>query len=169
MIQQALDNAVLVKPDLWSVKHIFNSDVLETILNQLDLEKSWEKQPWQEHFNRLRLCPGSAILNNIIHPLFANLDFSRFGLVYKSATIWKDYDGYTIPQHADNDEVVGSMQIYLNDAPQNLGTWFEEDEIPFIKNTGYIMFNKNKPFHGMKHSVPNDVTRYSLYVWLKLI
>ena len=61
------------------------------------------------------------------------------------------------------------MQIYLNDIPQNLGTWFEEVEVPFVKNTGYIMKNTNSPRHGMKATVPDATTRYSLYARFDLI
>jgi hypothetical protein len=98
-----------------------------------------------------------------------DLDFSKFGLKFKYVTIWKDSAGYMIPSHKDNDRVKGSMQIYLNDIPQNLGTWFEDIEIPFIKNTGYIMKNTHKPEHGMKAMVPADLVRYSLYVWFDII
>jgi hypothetical protein len=55
------------------------------------------------------------------------------------------------------------MQIYLSNGPKELGTWFEDIEIPFVQNTGYIMTNRNKLKHGMKVPVPSGFTRYSLY------
>ena len=38
-----------------------------------------------------------------------------------------------------------------------------QSEIPFELNTGYIMNNRNKLPHKMKHPVPPNQTRYSVY------
>jgi hypothetical protein len=166
--QQAIDSACLVKTDVWAVKNFFETAVLEDILTQIEIETEWCEQLMQENYPRRALYESNGLIDNI-WCILNDLDFSRFGLRFMSAAIWKDSAGYTITQHTDNDGVKGAMQIYLNDIPQNLGTWFEEIEMPFIKNTGYIMNNTTKPKHGMKEIVPDHMTRYSLYAWFDIV
>ena len=166
--QQAIDSACLVKSDVWAVKNFFEPAVLEHILTQIEIETDWREQQMQENYPRRALYKPNVLIDNIWCVL-NDLDFSKFGLRFRSAAIWKDSAGYTITQHEDNDGVKAGMQIYLNDIPQNLGTWFEEIEMPFIKNTGYIMNNTTKPKHGMKEIVPDHVTRYSLYAWFDIV
>ena len=167
--QQAIDSARLVKTDVWTVKNFFEPALLEDILTRVETETDWHKQQLQENYPRRALSSTPNGLVDNIRCMLNDLDFSRFGLTFSFVTIWKDSAGYTIAQHTDNSRVKGAMQIYLNDIPQNLGTWFEEIEMPFIKNTGYIMNNTTKPKHGMKNMVPVDTTRYSLYAWFDLI
>lgn len=169
MLQQSINDALLIKPDLWAVKDIFDPVLLEHILDRVELEPDWTKVEKQERLPREALPWKTNGLLDSIWEMVNELDFSNYGFKFRTVTIWKDSAGYMIPPHVDNDRVVGSMQIYLNNVPSNLGTWFEDIEIPFVKNTGYIMNNKNKPLHGMKQPVPNNVTRYSLYAWLDLI
>ena len=164
--QQAIDSARLVKTDVWAVKNFFEPAVLEDILTQIEIETEWSEQPMQENYPRKALYSTTSGLIDNIQGILDDLDFSKFGLRFAFVAIWKDSAGYTIPPHVDNDGVKGAMQIYLNDIPQNLGTWFEEIEMPFIKNTGYIMNNTTRPKHGMKEIVPDHMTRYSLYAWL---
>jgi hypothetical protein len=95
--------------------------------------------------------------------LLDQLDYSRFGFKFLNVSIWKDLPGYCIADHVDNVRVQAAMQIYLNDLPTSLGTWFEETEIPYVQNSGYIMNNQHQPRHGMKNPVPDGVVRYSLY------
>jgi len=151
------------------VKNFFDTELLQDILNQIEVQTDWQMQELQEHLPRSTLyrIPNGLVDN--IWSMLNDLDFSKLGLKFKHVTIWRDSAGYIIPEHEDNDQVNGAMQIYLNDIPQNLGTWFEEIEVPFIKNTGYIMKNTNKLRHGMKRAVPAHTTRYSLYAWFDLI
>jgi len=167
--QQAIDSVCLASTDLWMVKNFFETAVLEDILNRLDSETDWHQEQQQEHLPRKVLwwTPGSLL--DDIRSHLNTLDFSEFGLKLSNVSIWKDSAGFMISEHVDNDGVKAAMQIYLNDLPQNLGTWFEEVEVPFIKNAGYIMKNTNKPRHGMKAMVPEHTTRYSLYARFDLI
>ena len=167
--QESIDSAHLVKNDLWMIRNFFDPAVIEDILNRIVNETNWHKQELQEHSPRDMLGWEPDGLIDDIWCILDDLDFSKFGLKFKHVTVWKDSPGYTIAEHEDNDRVKGAMQIYLNDIPQNLGTWFEEIEIPFIKNTGYIMKNTIKPKHGMKTIVPDHIIRYSLYVWFELV
>jgi hypothetical protein len=167
--QQAIDSACLARTDLWMIKNFFESAVLEDILNRLESETDWQEQPYQEHLPRQVLPRNPGGLINSVWHILNDLDFSELGLKFTNVTIWKDSAGFTISEHIDNDSIKGAMQIYLNDLPQNLGTWFGEVEVPFIKNAGYIMKNTNKPRHGMKATVPDAAIRYSLYARFALI
>lgn len=166
--QKAIDDAFLIDTSLWTIKNLFNDEILEEIVLRLDNEKSWTAVEMQEHLNRKCLSWIENGLADDIWSMINTLDFSKFGFKLKSVTIWKDSEGYIIGDHVDNERVIGAMQLYLNNAPTNLGTWFANNEIPFVKNTGYIMNNKNKPMHGMKVMVPPNTTRYSLYVYFDL-
>jgi hypothetical protein len=169
MLQQSIDNALPIKPNIWAIKNVFDPAMLEHILNRVELETGWDKVEKQENLPRECLPWKSEGLLDDIWGMINELNFVKYGFRFRTVTIWKDSAGYMISPHVDNNRVVGSMQIYLNNAPRDLGTWFEDTEVPFVKNTGYIMNNKNKPLHGMKCPVPNNVTRYSLYAWFDSI
>jgi hypothetical protein len=163
MIQQALDNATLVKSDLWSINNIFTDIELSDLLDKIELEKNWQTVDLQENLPRRSLQWVDNGLLDHVWTMINQLNFSSFGLKFRNVDIWKDVAPYCIKDHVDNDRVVAAMQIYLNSGPENLGTWFQDSYIPFVANTGYIMNNKNKLVHGMKTAVPDNFVRYSLY------
>jgi hypothetical protein len=163
MNQSALNNAVLLKSDLYQITDIFQSDELSHVLQELEHVIEWEKVKLQETRPRYSVKWIDNGLLDQIWCLLNELDYSKFGLKFKHVSLWKDQHPYFIGQHVDNDEVHAAMQIYLSNGPKELGTWFEDIEIPFVQNTGYIMNNRNKLKHGMKVPVPNGVDRYSIY------
>jgi hypothetical protein len=168
MIQQALDNATVVKPDLWAINNIFTSDELSNLLHKIETTKNWQAFELQENRPRQAM---EWVDNGLLDQVWCSineLDFSKFRLKFKTVTIWRDLPTYFIGDHVDNDRVMAAMQIYLNLGPKNLGTWFQDSYIPFVPNTGYIMINKNKLVHGMKNAVPNEFIRYSLYAWFDI-
>jgi len=80
--------------------------------------------------------------------------------------MWEDSPEYTIDPHVDNDAINYAVQIYLNDADPDCGTCMYRDgeviyQVPFKKNTGYILKNGVNSWHGM--TKPGNVRR-SLYV-----
>ena len=163
MKQSAIDSAVMLRPDVYSIKNLFEPETLTVLLNKLDLEHNWQLQESQEFFPRQTLpWLTDGILDEVWCMLNA-LDFSRFKFKFLNVSIWKDLPGYCINPHIDNTRVKAAMQIYLNDLPKELGTWFEETEISYVQNSGYIMNNQYQPVHGMKHPVPPGLVRYSLY------
>ena len=163
MNQSALNNAVLLKPDLYQITDIFQPDELSHVLQELEHVTEWEKIKLQENQPRYSVKWIDNGLLDQVWCMLNNLDYLRFGLKFTHVTLWKDQHPYYIGPHIDNDRVSAAMQIYLNTGPIELGTWFEEIEIPFVQNTGYIMDNRNKLKHGMKLPVPAGFTRYSLY------
>jgi hypothetical protein len=164
MNQQALDTAQLLYPDLWSIQNLLSNDELGEILNRISHETLWEFVDLQEHTSRKMVAWQTDGLCDWVFCKLSELDFSRFGLLLRTVTIWKDSDGYFIKDHNDNSRVVAAMQIYLSDSCSGLGTWFADDiEIPFVQNTGYLMHNRNKLKHGMKNPVTGGYTRLSFY------
>lgn len=163
MNQSALDNAVLLKPDLYQVTGIFQSNELSYILQELEHVTEWEKVRLQENRPRDSVQWINDGLLDQVWCMMNQLNYSRFGLKFTHVTLWKDQHPYYIGTHVDNDQVKAAMQIYLNPGPIELGTWFEDVEIPFVQNTGYIMNNRNKLKHGMKVGVPEGFIRYSMY------
>ena len=163
MKQSAIDNAIMLRPDLHSIKNFFEPDALTELLTSLSKETNWELQEMQETTARRTLIwqPDGPLDN--MWCMLNSLDFSRFKFKFDNVSIWKDSPGYCIGPHIDNVGVKAAMQIYLNDLPKELGTWFEETEIPCVQNSGYIMNNQYRPAHGMKHPVPDGLVRYSLY------
>jgi len=169
MIQESLDNAVEIVPGLWSVNNLFEENELDELFQRIENEpeENWGVCRFgaynQSNNSRLEL---KWITDGVLDDIWVkldSLDYSRFGFKFRTAIVWKDYEGYRISEHADSEHIIGSMQIYLNNAPENLGTVFGEHALPFIPNTGYIMDNIYKRLHKMPNAVPKGVTRYSLY------
>lgn len=163
MNQSALDNAIQLRSDLYRISEIFSCDELSWILQNLKHETQWEKVRLQENRSRDSVKWIDDGLLDSVWCMLNDLDYSKFKLKFTHVSLWRDQHPYMIGEHVDNDQVCAAMQIYLNAGPRELGTWFEDIEIPFIENTGYIMNNCNRPQHGMKSQVPVGFTRYSLY------
>jgi hypothetical protein len=163
MNQHSLDSATLLKSDLYHIKNIFLDSELEYVLTSLPTQTNWQTVNLQEMQPRHTLQWESDGLVDYTWELINHLDFSKFGLKFTNVSIWRDQHPYCICNHVDNDQVKAAMQIYLSTGMSNTSTWFDTIEIPFELNTGYIMNNRNKLPHKMKHPVPLNQTRYSVY------
>ena len=170
---QPIDN----KLDLFQVSHLLPDDLLVE-LSKLPLETvPFTKQEWQEEWNRRLLVPTpGSVLESI-----ADYYDSRKRDIGKSTGLditkidtrfWLDYEGFDCQRHIDNEGVDYVMQIFLSEAPTNLGTVFYEDDqvrkaFEFTKNSGYIMFNNKVQTHGMEQKVPKDVQRLTSYSYFQ--
>ena len=170
---QPIDN----KFDLFQVSHLLPDDLLVK-LSKLPLETvPFTKQEWQEEWNRRLLVPTpGSVLESI-----ADYYDSRKRDIGKSTGLditkidtrfWLDYEGFDCQRHIDNEGVDYVMQIFLSEAPTNLGTVFYEDDqvrkaFEFTKNSGYIMFNNKVQTHGMEQKVPKDVQRLTSYSYFQ--
>lgn len=164
MNQSALDFAIQLHPDLWQIKDLLSQDELNELLYRISVEEQWHKLDLQQDFNRETVSWQTDGLLDWLWIGLNDLDFSKFGLIFRTVMIWRDHEGYIISNHVDNERVVAAMQIYLSPTLTTLGTWFLDDiEIPFVQNTGYLMHNRNTMVHGMKNTVPSGYTRLSLY------
>ena len=164
MNQQSLDAVTQIRSDLWSIKEILFKDELNYLLSAVENETDWIKIEEQRNLNREQVAWKPDGICDWLWCKLSELDFSRLGLKFRTAMIWKDQPGYKINHHFDNDRVTAAMQIYLSQDRADLGTWFENSvEIPFKQNTGYIMHNRNRLIHGMKKPVPDSYSRLSVY------
>jgi hypothetical protein len=164
MNQSALDHAIQLHPDLWQIKNLLCQDELEELISRVSVETQWQKLDLQENLNRETVPWNTDGVLDWLWCRLNNLDFSKFGLTFRTVVLWRDTEGYTISGHVDNERVTAAMQIYLSPTTIDLGTWFlDEIEIPFVQNTGYLMHNRNRIHHGMKNTVPAGYTRLSFY------
>lgn len=170
MNQLAIDSAQQLAPDLWAIKDIFWPEEFLTLQRLIQEENRWATVDLQEKLPRESCDWQTDGLCDWLWSKIVALDFSRFGLKFRTVTVWRDHPGYLIGNHFDNDRVVAAMQIYVSEQRSGLGTWFNSSiEIPFVPNTGYLMHNRNRIIHGMKNPVPLEYIRVSLYAWFDLM
>lgn len=114
---------------------------------------------------------GSPVMTDCIqslvgHPVkFLNHDF------------WCDQAGYEITPHYDLAPFEYAIQIYMTDPLKNfemMGTAFYEDntdklllEIPYKRNSGYLLDSCHTVWHGLHHAIPAGFDRYSVYLRYK--
>ena len=165
------------RSDLFRVSQPLPDELLAE-LAKLPLETvPFTKQEWQEDWNRRLLVPtqGSVLESIAEYYDSKRTDIGKYiGLdITKIDTrFWLDYEGFDCERHLDNDGVDYVMQIFLSDAPSDLGTvFYDNDQVrkafDFTKNTGYIMFNNKDQTHGMEQKVPKDVQRLTSYSYFQ--
>ena len=165
------------KLDLFEVSLLLPDDLLVE-LSKLPLETvPFTKQEWQEDWNRRLLIPTQgSVLETIAE--YYNSRKSDIGksigldITKIDTRFWFDYEGFDCGRHIDNDGVDYVMQIFLSEAPTDLGTVFYEDDrvrkaFEFTKNSGYIMFNNKRQTHGMEQKVPKGVQRLTSYSYFQ--
>jgi len=167
MSQHSIDNAISVATDLWHLTNFFPQETLASLLSDIEKTTEWDLQEMQEDKPRQVLPEKKKRILDNLYGYLDSLDFSKFNIKFANVRIWKDLPGYYIDAHVDNPGVESSLQLYLNLGPVELGTWFGDVEIPYVQNSGYIMNNRLKLSHGMKHPVPENFNRYSLYALFK--
>ena len=163
--------------DLFEVSLLLPDDLLVE-LSKLPLETvPFTKQEWQEDWNRRLLIPTQgSVLETIAE--YYNSRKSDIGksigldITKIDTRFWFDYEGFDCGRHIDNDGVDYVMQIFLSEAPTDLGTVFYEDDrvrkaFEFTKNSGYIMFNNKRQTHGMEQKVPKGVQRLTSYSYFQ--
>ena len=125
MRQSAIDNAIMLRPDLYKIENLFEHDELTELLKNIDKESQWQSQEMQELLPRLTLPWIPDGILDQLWCMLTDLDFSRFGFKVSNVSVWKDLPGYCSNEHIDNTRVQAAMQIYLNKLPTHLGTWFD--------------------------------------------
>jgi len=88
-----------------------------------------------------------------------------------SIEFWRDYPGYRNLLHTDFETLRDVMIIYLDgQGGESMGTCFYDPDkfiIPYVKNTGMLLFNSSKVEHGMVGEVNGVDYRRCLYInWL---
>ena len=165
------------KRDLFQVSNLLSPELLKK-LSQLPIETlPFKKQEWQEDWNRRLLVPmPGSVLQDIAD--FYNSNRKEIGKIIGlditkiDTRFWFDYEDFSCGRHLDNEGVDYVMQIFLSEAPANLGTVFYNNNsvrkaFNFTKNSGYIMFNNGQQMHGMEQKVPKDVVRLTSYSYFQ--
>jgi len=160
--------------DLYQLDHFFTQDLLEKLVGYAEQASNWQKVELQEYTSRYSIPWDADSVIEETYLIFDGLTNSLSDLFGKSLKLtgiqlWQDNEGYTIAPHVDNERVGYSIQIYLTEGIDHLGTHFFSDttvEIPYIVNTGYVTSMAQRIKHGMTKSVPKNHVRYSVYaIW----
>ena len=172
----AIDN----RNDLFSVSEIIDYDVLDQF-NNIDLNTvSCSKFPFKyerfprnviESFDNEVISEVRYQISKSVETVNRELDTSFGNVRPEDVKLWWDLPGFSSCLHLDNSTVLNSMQIYLGEANENLGTVFynsnnREDvryRFKYIKNTGYIMFNNEHQYHSMEDIITKNDKRISSY------
>ncbi len=163
---------------LWTCCDVLSQTSIDKLKSFIDRTQpdEWQTVDRQETLNRRKIAWQSDTVVEEIHTAFEantdliNLLFPERQKRFLGLQLWKDWSGYALAWHADNDLIDVSMQIYLFDNDEKLGTTFAENGqtvvIPYRNNSGYLAKNTKSLLHKTSQVTPADVTRYSLYaVW----
>lgn len=172
-IANSIHNRQQVCDFCWTIDNVLPSNILNTINSFLDINDKWENVDLQESWPRraVHWDQPDASPYKQMHFAFQQLTPVIRGVFnehveFQHSNMWEDSPEYTIDPHVDNDAINYALQIYLNDADPDCGTCMYRDgeviyQVPFKKNTGYILKNGVNSWHGM--TKPGNVRR-SLYV-----
>lgn len=157
--------------NLYQVNNFFTRNLIEKLVLYINATTLWQPVELQEYLNRSAIVWDPDTVFEETYMIFDRLtdylnDLFGQDLKLTGIQLWRDSPGYIIPMHVDNNRIGYSMQIYLTDGVEQLGTYFNTLEIPYKINTGYVTSAAQKIQHGMIKPVPNDHTRYSVYaIW----
>jgi len=172
-IANSIHNRQQVCDFCWTIDNVLPPNILNTINYFLDSNDKWENVDLQESWPRraVHWDQPDASPYKQMHFAFQQLTPVIRGVFnehveFQHSNMWEDSPEYTIDPHVDNDAINYAVQIYLNDANPDCGTCMYRDgeviyQVPFKKNTGYILKNGVNSWHGM--TKPGNVRR-SLYV-----
>ena len=168
--------------NLFSITDVYSKELIDKI-QKLDL-LSYPHKPveWQEHApRRLIMFDDDDILAQLNKENTANMSSIADAIgvpLYKIITnLWLDHSQFNMGIHLDNPGVDIAMQVYLLPNDISLGTkfYYSDDEsqlrhnFPYAVNSGYIMINGPKQYHGIPVSVPANTLRCSTYSYLNRI
>lgn len=163
--------------NLYRVEEFYPADLLAEFLSTDHLLTPYTKEEMQDYWPRRRLFYDDQSIYSQLDlyvkqqlPIIA----STIGvdLMACDTGFWLDEPGFCMDSHLDNEGVQASMQIYMNDNINELGTTFHNADgtvrykPDYTINTGYIMINGPEQYHSMPTSVPRDSYRISSYSWL---
>lgn len=176
---QAIDNSTAVSPNFRLIENFLCSELelkLDNFIKTVD-DSNWAPVPLQEKLPRrsINWIPDTVIeeLHIVADNLTSRINqtFNTVDLKLQAIQLWQDSVGYYLPIHKDNPVIDVSLQVYLFDSPESVGTTIKLDtgtiDLPFKHNTGYLMFKESyeqRIPHGTTSVVPKGILRHSLYV-----
>lgn len=163
--------------NLFYIEDAFSQEIVEQLKSEDPYSYPYRKEEMQQIWPRRRLEPtADSVYNKLTTELNAHVDQLSAAIgrsVFVADTgIWLDEPGFAMGKHLDNEGVVMSMQIYLNENADNLGTTFYNEDstiryqLPYKFNCGYMMINGPEQYHGMINPVPANSYRISSYSWI---
>lgn len=163
--------------NLFYIEDAYPVDIVDQLRTTDPLSHPYGKVEMQDNWPRRNVQPlANSVYTKLTDALnqYSNQISEAMGQpVYVAYTgIWLDEAGFAMGKHLDDDRVVMSLQIYLNDNDEKLGTtFFNEDgsircQFPYKFNCGYMMINGPDQYHGMTVPVPADSYRISSYSWI---
>jgi len=162
--------------NLFAVSDFYPTDLLDKFLSIEHLRTDYTREDMQSDWPRRKLIATPGTIYNDIE-MYVKTKIDEIGAEIGASfcacdtAFWVDNTGFWMEPHLDNEGVTVSMQIYLNDNKQELGTVFYNPDnsvrysLPYTVNTGYIMINGPTQVHGMEVPVPQDTYRISSYTW----
>lgn len=171
---KSIDN----KNNLWSVNDVYSSNLIKE-LESVDFKNlPFEKMLLQERYSRDKFLPTcNEVLRNLDNEIEQYIprieELTGRNIIKYDTIFFYDNPGFHIGIHEDNSAIEISMQIYLNNNIETMGTTFyhshNKDDIrhkfPFTKNTGYLMVNEPGQWHGQSTIVPKNTLRLSSYTY----
>ena len=149
--------------DFWHIENAFEENTLIALTKLFDNRDGWH-QIAQDDVNRDESHYQKGlyleIIENKINEYFGTQCFAN------ATQLWYDYDGYINKPHTDlSPNLSANVQIYLCEGNTDMGTSCcidgEWRKVPYVCNSGYLMFNPTKHEHGMYSKVVNK--RISVY------
>lgn len=171
-------NAIDNKSNLWRVTDVYSLDLIQQLETVPFKNLPFEKMRLQERYSRDKFLPSSnEVLRNLDNEIEQYLpmieEVTGRNIIKYDTIFFYDNPGFHIGIHEDNSHIEISMQIYLNDNLESMGTTFYNSsnkndvrfKFPFVKNTGYLMINESGQWHGQSIIVPKNTLRLSSYTY----
>ena len=182
-------NIIPVASNLYRVTDVFPQEIIKFCKTANWDSYEWESQLKQEELPRKLLKLQSCIELSQLKKISINLatelqEKLNWQFQYLDRTIislWRDMYGYKSPIHRDFDPVEVeqkgyynipiSMQIYLSEGANDLGTKFYYDRektqpkyfFPYEINTGYLQVNDYDQWHEMIGDIGETENRISCH------
>jgi len=163
---------------LWQCRDVLTATAIDKLKDYIHTadDSVWQTVDRQENLARRKIAWHADTVIEELHSAFdantdlVNLLWPERKKRFLGLQLWKDWQGYELAWHVDNDLIDISMQIYLFDLDPGLGTTFRTQQttvdVPYQHNTGYLAENSADLFHRTTRTTPPNTTRYSLYaVW----
>lgn len=164
-----------LSPNGFKVTDVFESEFLNKLVNICDTFTPSHEWPAGDSPELPEPLPGAhreVYMLNKRDSLYKEIikQLNIVGTI--NIELWRDYLGYRNLTHRDFDNIRDVMIIYLDGTDtETMGTCFYDPDkfiIPYVKNTGMLLFNSSKVEHGMVGEVTDVDYRKCLYVnWLK--
>jgi hypothetical protein len=189
-IQQSSDNKEdLNLPWAYGLSNMLPAEMIDKLNEYYDINtnnsSAWKKEPQSDSMEemdgdcgcgdsstrRALIWAPDTVIEEIHHAFEGLTPYIEkvWGkeLVFHSVNPWEDSPGFKMDPHIDNDAIGVTIQVYVNDCDQDVGTeFFDADnnllhKLPWYKNRGYMCNNTPDSWHGM--TVQNKILRRSIY------